>query len=110
MVNKNGRMDRADRAKQFMPFDALKGLREELAKREITVVQRKLLPEEQVEEIRYNLAAAEAGECITVEYYELGQYRQITDTVSQIHKEKRILEIDGKRIPFDAISQCRLLG
>ena len=27
-------MDRADRAKQFMPFDALKGFREALAEKE----------------------------------------------------------------------------
>lgn len=32
--SRHPKMDRANRAKQFMPFDALKGFREELAKRE----------------------------------------------------------------------------
>ena len=34
MENKRPKMDRADRAKQFMPFDALKGFREALAEKE----------------------------------------------------------------------------
>jgi len=32
------KMDPADRAKQFLPFDALKGFREALAEKERTVV------------------------------------------------------------------------
>ena len=32
------RMDRADRAKQFMPFDALKGFREALKEKEKVTV------------------------------------------------------------------------
>lgn len=34
MANNRPKMDRADRAKQFMPFDALKGFREALAEKE----------------------------------------------------------------------------
>ena len=34
MANNRPKMDRADRAKQFMPFDALKGFREKKKKKE----------------------------------------------------------------------------
>lgn len=38
MANNRIKMDRADRAKQFMPFDALKGFREALEEKEHIVV------------------------------------------------------------------------
>lgn len=38
MANNRVKMDRADRAKQFMPFDALKGFREALEEKEHSVV------------------------------------------------------------------------
>lgn len=44
MENKRPKMDRADRAKQFMPFDALKGFREALAEKERLVELQKDLP------------------------------------------------------------------
>ena len=44
MVNRP-KMSREDRAKQFMPFDALKGLQEALREKEIEYEQRKELTE-----------------------------------------------------------------
>ena len=41
MANNRPKMDRADRAKQFMPFDALKGFREALAEKEKLVEEKK---------------------------------------------------------------------
>lgn len=35
------KMSPADRAKQFMPFDAVKGLREALRKKELEMLERK---------------------------------------------------------------------
>lgn len=39
-------MDRRSRAKQFMPFDALKGFREAVAEKERIIVPKRDLPEE----------------------------------------------------------------
>ncbi len=41
------KMDRENRAKQFMPFDALKGFREALAEKERLTVEKGDLAEEQ---------------------------------------------------------------
>lgn len=46
-----GRMNREDRAKQFMPFAALKGYPEALRKKEKIVVPKIELPEEYQEEL-----------------------------------------------------------
>lgn len=43
------KMDRADRAKQFMPFDALKGFREALEEKERQIERETLNQREEVE-------------------------------------------------------------
>ena len=45
------KMDRASRAKQFMPFDALKGFREALMEKERVYVPKKELSEERKAEL-----------------------------------------------------------
>lgn len=49
------KMDRANRAKQFMPFDALKGFREALEEKERIVEPKRELSEEQKEEPDFKL-------------------------------------------------------
>ena len=51
MNNLHHRMDQANRAKQFMPFDALKGFREALAEKEKLLVPKKELSEERKAEL-----------------------------------------------------------
>ena len=47
MVNKiHPKMERSNRAKQFMPFDALKGFRETLLEKEQSIMMEQDLPEE----------------------------------------------------------------
>ena len=55
-------MNRQDRAKQFMPFDALKGLQEELRKKEIEYEQRKEISEWVLEELEDELRKINIGE------------------------------------------------
>ncbi len=45
-------MDRRSRAKQFMPFDALKGFREAVAEKERIIVPKRDLPEEKKRGVR----------------------------------------------------------
>lgn len=51
MADNRGRMKRADRAKQFMPFDALKGYREALKERERIKAPKRDLSEDYMEEL-----------------------------------------------------------
>ena len=63
-------MNREERAKQFMPFDALKGLQEELRIREErrTRVTKKTLSEEQIERISAVLAKIRQGSQIEITF------------------------------------------
>ncbi|MDL2302476.1 YolD-like family protein [Lachnospiraceae bacterium OttesenSCG-928-D06] len=108
MADKNTKMDRADRAKQFMPFDALKGFREALEEKERIIVEKRHLSQEEKEKLDRILGQVKGNEIITVHYFQKGEYVQITGMVSKIDKINRILKIVNTRIPFDDISDLIL--
>lgn len=101
-------MDRSNRAKQFMPFDALKGFREALREKEKIVVAKRELSEEQKEELDYKLRQIHKMDMITVEYFQEGEYVQTTGVVTRIDENSRVLKIVNKKIDFDDISDLRM--
>lgn len=100
-------MDRENRAKQFMPFDALKGLRAALAEKERVIVGKRELPEEQKEELDRKLKRIEKQDIITVEYFDNGEYVRVTGMVSGLDLSGRILKIVNQKISFDTISDLQ---
>ena len=102
-ANKSMKMDRAARAKQFMPFAALKGLPEALAKKEKIVVPRPLLSEERMEELDYKMHQLQCGMIVGVTYYEKEECIKKTGMVAKISADTRILQIVDCKISFDAI-------
>lgn len=107
MANKIGKMDRADRAKQFMPFDALKGFREALAEKERIIVPRRELSEEQKEELNRKFWQIRRGDIITVEFFQSGEYIKVTGMVSRIDETSRLLKVVNTSIAFDDISDLK---
>ena len=97
-------MDRENRAKQFMPFDALKGFREALADKERPIVPKKELSEERKAELDSKLRKIHQLDTITAEYFQDGAYLQVTGEVSGIDEISRVLKIAGMGIPIDDIS------
>ena len=57
------------RAKQFAPFDALKGLKEAIARKERIPVPRRILSEDAIAEINPQLMSLKPGNIATVVYY-----------------------------------------
>ena len=76
-------MNREDRARQFMPFDALKGLREELLAREREALRapRRELFEEEAALLSNALSSLSVGKRIEVEFYDSGYYRVVEGVV-----------------------------
>lgn len=104
MVSK---MDRASRAKQFMPFDALKGFREALEEKERIIVPKRDLSEEQKAELDFKLQQIKKMDIVTVEYFQNDAYVQVTGVVSRIDKNSRILKIVNTKISFEDISDLQ---
>ena len=102
--NARPKMSMSNRAKQFAPFDALKGFQEALRKKEKMPVPKKELAEEKAEEINEKLKQLTTGKLITVVYYNDEEYIQLTGTVVKIEKNKRYLQMAETTIPFDDIS------
>ena len=97
------KMDRAERAKQFMPFAALKGYEEALREKEKIVVPRIELSEEMKEELDRRMQEIERNDIISVVYFKDGEYLQITGMVSRIDRDARIIKVVGTKIAFEDI-------
>lgn len=95
------KMSREDRAKQFMPFAALKGYSEALRKKERIIVPRRELSEEYGEELDRKLRQIQEGEMVSVVYYCRGEYVRLTGKVAKIDKEARMIRIVNEKIAFD---------
>ena len=105
--NVHHKMDRENRAKQFMPFDALKGFREALEEKERIVVPKKELSEEQKEELDFKLRQIHKMDIITVEYFQDGEYVQVTGVVARIDETSRVMKIVNTKIAFEDIVDLR---
>lgn len=96
-------MSREDRAKQFMPFAALKGYPEALQKKEKVVVPKVELTEEYAQMLDQKLKQVSKNDIITVIFFCNGEYLKKTGMVSRIDETARILKIVNTKILFDDI-------
>lgn len=96
-------MSREERAKQFMPFAALKGYEEALQKKEKIVVEKIELSEEMKDELDRQFREIGQNDIVTVVYYEDEEYLQTTGMVAKIDTEARVLKIVNKKIHFEDI-------
>lgn len=95
--------NKADRAKQFAPFDALRGLREALEQKERIIVEKIDLSDERKEDLDLALHQISPNDIITVIYFCNGEYLKITGMVSGFFPTSRILQIVNTKINFDDI-------
>lgn len=100
MVNK---MSPSDRAKQFMPFAALKGFDEMLREKERIVVERIELSEESKAELNAKLCTICKHDMVKVVYFCKGEYLEIEGMVSRMDVDSRILKIVNTKISFEDI-------
>lgn len=97
------KMSREDRAKQFMPFAALKGYPEALRKKEKIVVPKAEISEEYAELLDRKLHQVKKNDIITVVYFYKDEYLKKTGMVSRIDETSRILKVVNTKIAFDDI-------
>ncbi len=101
-------MPRKDRAKQFAPFDALKGLRQALRMKEYEHdrIEKGDITEEKIEEISKTLTDIEKGDSVEVTYFYDGYYKTIKGKSKvDIHSQKLIFE--NITISFDDIIELK---
>ena len=87
-------MNKADRAKQFMPFDALKGLQEALRAKEIEYEEKRDLCEDSYIELQDEINKIEKGCEIKIRYYKNKKYVDILGVVTDMDYIKKKIQID----------------
>lgn len=103
-------MSPADRAKQFMPFAALKGLPEALAKKEKIIVPKMELSDDYKEELNRTLLQVRKNDIITIVYFYQDSYLKITGMVSRINTTAGYIQIVNTKIPIEDIYSCSSSG
>ena len=102
-------MARQDRAKQFAPFDALKGLQEALRMKEYQHerTQKGDLSEEKIEEISKTLLSLEKGNFVFVRYFEDGHYLE-TEGRCIVDFSQQFIIVGSAKISFDDLVEIKL--
>lgn len=102
-ISSRMKMTKEERAKQFMPFAALKGYPEALRRKEKIVVSRMELSDEYKEMLDWKLRQVQKNDMITVTYFCKNEYLKQTGMVSRIDETARILQVVNSKIPFEDI-------
>lgn len=109
MENKN---DDLNRAAQFLPFDALKGLLEELQNRieRRSRVDKIELSDESKDAISNVLCRVKKGTEIRVKYYKNGHYLIVEGMVTKISQVYHWLKVVDTLIYFDDIYEISIVA
>lgn len=98
-----------DRARQFMPFAALRGYYGLVHAKEIVPEPRRPLTEEEARVLDEQLASLERGTVVRATFYRDNGYRDITGAVSQVDLIYRNLWIVRDCIPFAELCAIEVL-
>jgi len=98
-------MTREDRAKQFQPFDAMKGLQEALRDREErhSRTERHDISEEQQKRNNEALAMLEKGMFLRVDCHFRCHDVRLQGYITELNLPCRYLALDGRKLPFEDI-------
>ena len=104
-------MTRAERAKQFAPFDAMKGLQEALRDREERHcrVEKREISEDMEAHNSKVIGRLERGMKVEIFYY--CAFHDVTKrgTITDVDRVYKTLKLDGERIWFDDIYSIRII-
>lgn len=105
-------MPRSQRAKQFQPFDALKGLREAIAAKERKPEPRRELTEDAAAELNRILSGLQPGQMVTAVYYSRKNqmYTQLTGPAVRTDPLNQQLLLGENRIDFRDLYEIQLIG
>ena len=104
-------MNNIERAKQFMPFDALVGLQAALREREEkhSRVEKKELSEEDREEISITIGRITKGCVVDVTFYLNGHYIQVVDKVIKLQQANKYIQLGQVKVYFDDIYKIEIV-
>lgn len=94
-------VDAADRARQFMPFAALRGYYELVHEAAAPREARREMSEERAALLDAQLHAVRKGSVVRAVYYDGSAYAAVEGAVTRLDETFRVLFVIKTRIPFD---------
>ena len=103
------KMPRAMRAKQFAPFDALKGLQDALRLKEYQheKILKGDMTEEKASELSRVLINLQKGDCVLLTYFEDGHEKTVEGALKLL-VEENMVQIEKKKISLDQVIDIKL--
>lgn len=100
-----------DRAKQFLPFDALNGFREELKKREAKLkkVEKIEFCDESLNNLQKKFDRVSVGKKVTGIYFKNGKYLKFKGTVSKINYTKKAIYFGEEEMFLEDIAEIKVM-
>ena len=98
------KMNRRDRAKQFLPFNSLRGYYDLIKEKERIITPKRELSDYDIELLNEKLKQIEKNMIIKVTYYDIDSYKTINGIVSKIDFNSNSLMIVKTLISFNDIS------
>ena len=109
MANKKRTKETVCRARQFIPFDALKGFQEELRKREVIKVKKITLSEEESDLLSHEISKFKRGQLVSVTYFDNDDYKEKTGMIRQVDPVYKTVTIVKDLISYDDILKVKFL-
>ena len=103
-------MNDAQRAKQFMPFSALKGFEEAVKAKERMKEPKVILGEDARQELNFKLQGILPGDRVRAEYYYESRYVTVRGRVKKIDALGRRIHLEEIKIPIDDLKDIEREG
>lgn len=103
-------MQVSERAKQFLPFAAVKGLPEALAKKEKIPVSKIEISEETAMILNKKINCIQKGASVMITYFCIDTYIHLTGTVLQLDSIFRTFQIEDKIVHLDDIVDIEIFS
>ena len=87
-------VNRVARAKQFLPFDALKGLQEAIREKEVEYEEKRDLAEDTLNDLNNKFNQIDNGSFVKITFYKNGKYSEIKGRVTNIDYIKKKIQIN----------------
>ena len=98
------KMSKLDRAKQFLPFNSLKGYYDLIREKEKVITPKRELSDSDIEELSNKLKQIEKNMMIKLRYYDTDRYVDIEGIVSKIDFTYKYIVIVKTKISFNDIT------
>lgn len=104
------KINEEERAKIFMPFDALKGLKQAYEKQEKILVDKKEICEDKNEELNQIIKTLKVGNEVEIVYFNESEYQLIRGIISKLDFTFKTLFVVKTKIDFDNIYSIKIIN